>query len=151
MKLQTRAVLTAGIVAATFAPAAFGWPGQPKVPAPRPATSSGPPPAWIESSSRSTWLAYSGYCWKTACADYLPPASRPDLPTISIVRGTAVRLHFGFRPSKVTITALGARTSTRNFVPAQIVTWSPRTAGIFTLSLRSPSGTVGYAGRVRFR
>ena len=151
MKMRTQAVLAGGIVAATFAPAAFGWPGQPKVPAPRPATASGPPPAWIESSRQTTWLAYSGYCWKTVCADYLPPASRPDLPTFAIVRGAAIRLHFGFQPSKVTITALGARTSTRSFAPAQVIIWRPRTDGIFNVSLRSSSGTVGYAERLRFR
>lgn len=146
-----RSLLIPALVGATLAPTALAWAGRPTSPAPRPATASGPPPAWAETSSRSNWLAYSGYCWKTVCADYLPPASRPDLPTLGIVRGASIRIHFGFRPSRTSVTTLGATTSTRSVPPAQVVTWRPTAEGVFTLSLKGPAGTVGYAAKIRFR
>lgn len=149
--MRFRPLLVAAVLAAACAPAALAWAGRPASPAPKPATTTGPPPAWAATASRSTWLAYSGYCWKTVCADYLPPASRPDLPTITIVRGASIRVHFGFRPSKVSVTRLGPTTSTTSLSPAQLVIWKPAAAGVFTFSLKGSAGTVSYAAKVRFR
>ena len=149
--MRFRSFLVAAAVAAACAPTALAWAGRPVSSAPKPATAAGPPPAWAETASRSSWLAYSGYCWRTVCADYLPPASRPDLPTIGIVRGASIRIHFGFRPSKVTVTTLGKPTSTRSLAPAQVVTWRPTAAGVFTFSLKGSNGTVGYAAKIRVR
>jgi hypothetical protein len=148
--MRFRSFLVAAAAAATCAPAALAWAGLPVSSAPKPATAAGPPPAWAETASRSKWLAYSGYCWKTICADYLPPASRPDLPTIRIARGASIRIHFGFRPSKVSVTTLGTTTSTRSLAPTQVVMWRPTAAGVFTFSLKGSHGTVGYAAKIRF-
>lgn len=149
--MRCRSLLVAAALAAAFVPAALAWAGRPASPAPKPATAAGPPPAWAETASRSSWLAYAGYCWKTVCADYLPPASRPDLPTLAIVRGASIRVHFGFRPSKVSVTTLSTPTSTRSLAPAQVVTWRPAAAGVITFSLKGSAGTVGYAAKIRFR
>ncbi len=149
--MRLRRLMLFGFAAMVVAPLALAWAGRPTSPAPKPATRTGPPPAWAEAPSKSTWLAYSGYCWKTVCADYLPPASRPDLPTIAIARGTIVRLHFAFRPSKITLTSLGATTSQKNLTPAQVVTWKPSAAAVFTLSLKGALGTVAYPAKIGFR
>ena len=144
-------LLTAVLVSAVAPAAALAWAGPPAAAPPKPATAAGPLPAWAETASRSSWLAYSGYCWKTGCADYLPPASRPDLPVLTITRGGSVRFHFGFRPTSVSVTVLGSTTTTTNLAATQVVTWKPRTAGVFTLALKAPPGSAGYAGRIRFR
>lgn len=144
-------VIAASAAAATCAPLALAWAGHPAAPPPKPATPTGPPPAWAETPSTSSWLAYSAYCWKTVCAEYLPPASRPNLPTIRIARGTTVRAHFAFQPSKLSITTLGATTSTRSLAPARVARWRPTAAGVTTLSLKNSAGSVGYVVRVRFR
>ena len=149
--MRLRLLMLFAFAAMVVTPFALAWAGRPTSPAPKAATRTGPRAAWAETVSKSTWLAYSGYCWKTVCADYLPPASRPDLPTIAIARGTVVRLHFAFRPSKITVTSLGATTSQKTLTPAQVVAWKPLAAGVFTLSLKGALGTVGYAAKVRFR
>lgn len=149
--MRLRSFLAIAALAAVCVPAALAWPGRPASPAPKPATASGPPPAWAETATRSYWLAYAGYCWRTSCADYLPPASRPDLPTIVATRGAVLRLHFGFRPSRVTVTTLSGKTATRSLPPGQVVSWRPTTAGVFTISLKGAPGTTGYAAKIRFR
>ncbi len=144
-------LLIAALVCAAAPAAALAWAGPPTAAPPKPATAGGPSPAWAETASRSSWLAYSGYCWKTACVDYLPPASRPDLPVVSIARGGSVRFHFGFRPTSVSVTVLGSTMTTAKLAAAQVVTWKPRTAGVFTLALKAAPGSASYAGRIRFR
>lgn len=53
----------------------------PPGPPPKPAGVPGaPPPAWIDSGTAEKWLAYSTYCWKVACVDYVSPEMRRDLP-----------------------------------------------------------------------
>src|SRR6266849_6917428 len=91
-------VLVALALALTV-PAALAWPGRPGVPPPKGA----PPPAWIETSAKSAWLAYGSYCWKTACVDMIPPQSRPDLPAFGVKRGGTVRVHLGFTAKSVSV------------------------------------------------
>jgi hypothetical protein len=144
-------LLAAVLLCAVTPAAALAWAGPPAAAPPKPATTAGPLPAWAETASRASWLAYSAYCWKTACADYLPPASRPDLPVVTIVRGASIRFHFGFRPTSISVTVLGSTTATAKLAAAQVVTWKPRAAGVFTLALKAPPGSASYAGRIRFR
>jgi len=118
---------------------------------PKPATPSGPPPAWVESGTRSTWLAYSGYCWRTTCADYLPPASRPDLPALVATRGTRVAIHLAFRPSSASVTVLGATPLTTKLAVDRVLTWRPTRGGVFTVNLKTAAGSASYAGRLRLR
>ena len=151
MDKKTRSVLLAVLITLLVASTASAWNQQPSRPAPKPATPSGPPPAWVETTAASQWLAYSGYCWKTVCADYLPPASRSDLSSIVEAKGATVRFHFAFRPSSISVTTLGPKVVTRRLVSASVVSWRPPSEGVFTLALKAPSGTAGYVGRIRFR
>src|SRR5437773_10984712 len=74
--MKTRlALIIVGLAVAAPALAA-SWPGRPTAKPPA-LQQPGPPPGWVETHARWSWLAYSSYCWKTTCADYLPPASRP--------------------------------------------------------------------------
>lgn len=141
----------AGVALAFAASVAHAWPGRPVAPPPKPATSAGPPPAWAETVTAAKWLAYAGYCWKTGCADYLPPASRPDLPTLTVRSGGSVRLHLGFTPRSAVVTMLsGASTRTR-LALREVVLWRPKRQGIFTVSVKAAAGSVSYAARIRFR
>ena len=149
--MRVRWIIVGSAVAAVCVPAALAWSGRPAPPVPKPATAAGPPPAWAETSTKSVWLAFSGYCWKTTCADYLPPASRPDLPTIRLAHGAGIRVHFGLRPSKLSITLLGAKTTTRTVAPVQVITWRPGESGVATFSLKGSSGSASYAARIRIR
>lgn len=144
-------ILAIAAVAVASGSAALAWSGRPAPPAPKPATAAGPPPSWAETAAKSVWLAYSGYCWRTTCADYLPPASRPDLPTIRLARGAYVRVHFGFRPNKLSITLLGAKPTATTVAPAQIITWRPSGPGVVTFSLKGSSGSASYAAKIRIR
>lgn len=148
---RTFPIIIAAVAAVVAASAAFAWAGRPAQPPPKPATASGPPPAWAETASASKWLAYAGYCWRTVCADYLPPASRPDLPAIRIARGARLRLHFGFRPTTLVVTTLASTTSRQTVTPAQVVIWRPKRQGAATLSLKGAGGSVTYAVRIGFR
>src|SRR6266508_6281823 len=87
--------------AALGAPAALAWPGRPPVRPPSPPADGAPPPAWVETQTRSNWLAYGSYCWTpsdghAACVDMIPPQSRPELPTVRVARGSTVRIHLAF-------------------------------------------------------
>ncbi len=149
--MRVRSIIAITAVAGVCIPVALAWAGRPALPAPKPATAAGPPPAWAETTARSAWIAYSGYCWKTTCADYLPPASRPDVPTIRLARGASIRVHFGFRPTKLSITLLGAKTTTTAVAPAQVITWRPSEPGVATFSLKGSSGSASYAVKIRIR
>jgi len=107
-----------------------------------------PPPAWIEAGSTQRWLAYSSYCWKTACVDFLPPAMRPDVPVVTVRRGQAVRLHFGFAPSSVTVAPVGG--GSRRLPPARTISWRPP-AGLLAITAKSKTGSAGYLVRIRLR
>ena len=109
---------------------------------------SGPPPAWIEVGGRSVWLAYSSYCWrtrtKTLCADYVPPSYRKDIPTVRARRGEAARLHFGFRPRRVTV-------GTQKLAPGRVTRWRVTKAGLALIFVLAPAGDASYVVRVRLR
>src|SRR5213592_4291796 len=117
------AVMGLGLALTTAALAA-SWPGRPTT-APPKLTQPGPPPAWIETHTTARWLAYSSYCWKTRCVDYLPPASRPDLPRVRVARGGVVRIHFAFVPKDVRVTLLSTPPRRAKLPAALIVEWKP--------------------------
>ena len=96
------AALAIAFASIAHAPGAT-WPGPPGARAPD--TGSGPPPAWVETHTRSLWLAQSSYCWRSGsrsiCADFAPPQYRTGIPTLRVHRGATVRIHFGFTPRSV--------------------------------------------------
>jgi hypothetical protein len=127
------------------------WPGPPAAKPPK-LSQSGPPPAWIETHTKSSWLAYSSYCWKTTCADYLPPQSRTDLPVVVVRRGATVRVHFAFAPTQVHVTTfVGTRLKHAIFRPVRTVNWRPTITGVVSFDLRGGSGSASYVARVRVR
>ncbi|MGH7960567.1 MAG: hypothetical protein ACRERD_01920, partial [Candidatus Binatia bacterium] len=62
-----------------------------------------PPPAWVDAESGSHWLAYSTYCWRSTCVDYVAPGDRDDLPTIRVRQGEMIRFHLEFRPREAVL------------------------------------------------
>jgi hypothetical protein len=141
-------VVFAGALGAA-APAA-AWPGPPRTAAPHVKGASGPPAAWLETRTRSVWLAFSGYCWKTTCADFPPPQSRTNLPVVRVRRGALVRVHFAFTPSEVHATTFAGTTLRHAALrPARTTGWRPPRAGIVSFDVRGTSGSASYLVRVR--
>ena len=105
MDLRRRHVVKRGALATLAVLALAGAavaapPGKPPKPAGVPGA---PPPAWIDAGAAEKWLAYSSYCWKVACVDYVSPEMRKDLPVLTIRRGQPVTLHLGFVPSQLSV------------------------------------------------
>src|SRR5712691_5956673 len=106
-----------------LASARADWPGRPKGDPPR-LHQKGPPTAWIETPTRSTWLAYGSYCWTTLCVDMVPPAMRKDIPRVAVKRGDAVRVHLSFAPSTAAVVLLrGDRPRTLRLQAKRVLVW----------------------------
>ena len=153
---MTRAILLVAVLIVVPVALAAGWPGPPRTPAPR-LTQQGPPPAWAETRSRATWMAFSSYCWsraagakrKAVCADMIPPQSRTDLPTLAAGAGQHVRFHFTFAPRSVHLTVFRGG-SFRHFVlpPRRTVSWMQSTTGVASLDVRAAAGDASYLIRI---
>lgn len=127
------------------------WPGPPACDPPK-LHQDGPPPAWLETSLRSTWLAFGSYCWATVCADMIPPSMRKDIPTVSVKRGAAVRVHLAFVPLKANIVLLrGKSTRTLRLQPKRAFVWRPQVGGLALVDVHAGRGSAGYLVRVRLR
>ncbi len=127
------------------------WPGPPTRDPPR-LHQDGPPPAWLETSVRSTWLAYGSYCWTTVCADMIPPSMRKDIPTVSVKRGAAVRVHLAFVPLKANIVLLrGQSIHSLRLKPKRVLVWRPQVGGLALVDVRGRPGSAGYLVRIRLR
>ena len=151
-------LLILGVVAGSAA--AAGWPGPPRSHAPR-LTQQGPPPAWVETHSKTRWMAFSSYCWSTAagatvrkavCADMIPPQSRSDLPTLKVRRGEVVRIHLAYLPRGVHLTLYRAM-SFKHYVlaPRRVLAWRAAGTGVVAVDVRAASGTASYLVRVTAR
>ena len=141
------ALIALGLAFAAPALAAT-WPGQPTANPPKLQQPS-PPPAWIETHTRSSWLAYSSYCWKTTCADFLPPASRTDLPRVRLTRGASVRIHFAFLPRDARVTLISAHAAKRvSLKRARIVEWKPSAPGVAVIETHAAAGSASYTARI---
>ena len=140
-----RGALAALAVLALVGSAVAAPPGKP----PKPAGVSGaPPPAWIDAGAAEKWLAYSSYCWKLACVDYVSPEMRKDLPVLTIRRGQSVTVHLGFVPSQLSVTQ---GTKTRSLVPRKAVTWRPAAGVASIFAVRKAGGDASYAVRITVR
>jgi hypothetical protein len=146
MKVCVPAVAAA--FAAAAASAAIAWPGQPTTPAPRPPQADAPPPAWIESHSRSTWLAYGSYCWKTSCVDMIAPTARSDLPSLRVERRTVVRVHLGFTAKSINVTRNGRKVRVNVDSTGRIVFWHAIGGGIVIVSAKG-FGDASYVAKLR--
>jgi hypothetical protein len=113
-------------------------------PGPPPTAGPGaPPPAWVELTKVSRWLAFSGYCWDSVCVRPRAPSTRTDLPVIRVPAGRIVRIHFGF-PARSIAVSVGSRVGS---LPAgRLVSWRVARKGISVISATAPGhGTVSYA------
>jgi hypothetical protein len=149
---RTTVVAAAAFVVLGASASALPWPGRPTMPPPVVQGAAGPPPAWVESRTRSLWLAYSSFCWRTTCADYVHPLSRADLPQLRLPPGALIRVHFAFRPREVhAITFVGKTGKGVALKPARITTWRPRQRGVVSFDVRGPGGSASYVVRLRFQ
>jgi hypothetical protein len=106
-----------------------------------------PPPAWFRLRSRDRWLAYSSYCWKTACVDMIPPQLLPDLPRARAKLGERLTIHLAFKPRRLEIARVGDRGAARHWtLPAEQVTaWTIRTRGVLLVYAEGASGSASCA------
>lgn len=135
-------------IAALPAGAAGAWAGRPPAAPPVPAQASGPPPAWLDTSTTAAWFDYGSYCWRTGCADYIPPAQRPGLREISLAKNAVVRMHFGFAPKSVIVRFVSSRKAVR-LPPSRVVTWTVKAAGVISVEVRGAGGSASYVIRLR--
>jgi hypothetical protein len=125
------------------------WAGRPKRDPPR-LSQQGPPPAWIETATRSKWLAYGSYCWTTLCVDMIPPAMRKDIPVLAVRAANAVRVHVAFVPRTASVVILrGDRPVTLRLQPRQVLVWRPRVSGLALVDVRGARGSAAYLVRLR--
>ncbi len=115
----------------------------------------GPPPAWIETRAGSFWLAYSTYCWKTVCADYIAPTcTEPMIPELVVTRDEKVTLHLRFDPKEAGLRRFhdGAVTGQETKLePVREPVWVVGRAGPFAVHATSGEGQdASYAGCIRF-
>ena len=130
-------------------PAALAWPGPPKTPPPTPPLPIAPPPAWIEIQAKSAWLYYGVYCWKTTCADLIPPEMRPGLPVFVAARQQTLRVHLGFAATSATVSIDRRKLPAKLDPRRRIISWNAAHAGILTISARASAGSASYVARLR--
>jgi hypothetical protein len=109
-----------------------------------------PPPAWIETQTNRAWLFYGSFCWKTSCADLIPPETRPGLPVFTVARGQTVRVHLQFVATSATASIDRHKLSTTFNAKNRILSWSAERAGILTVFARA-NGDASYVTRLRIR
>jgi hypothetical protein len=141
-----RALLVVGLLAAG-APAALAWPGPPKTHPPKPPAPGAPPPAWIGTISKSAWLAFGSYCWKTSCVDMIPPETRPGLPSVTVSRARTVRVHLGFAAGTAMVAIDKKRVVAKLDATKRIVSWTAMRGGFLVVSARA-AGSASYVARL---
>lgn len=147
LRLIVAVALTAAGVAAAGCGADDGA-GSPTSPPPTiTAVDSVPPPAWVETRSGRRWLAFSDFCWFTACIDFRQPAERNDVPVVRVESGETIRFHLGFEPESVAIQVASARYALK---AAEVPEWRVRGRGGFaTLETTGGKGRAKYLARLR--
>jgi hypothetical protein len=147
----TRKLLIAAVLVTALAASAAAAPPRPP---PKVGGAPGdPPPAWIEAGGVQKWLAFSSFCWKTTCADFIAPAMRTDVPSLSVRRGQATTIHFPFLPKRVTVSPVtknGAGKSVR-LAAARTVMWRPKAGGLAVISVDAAPGDASYLVRIKLR
>ena len=133
-------------------------PAKPEGPPPK-LDVAAPPPAWVETESDAVWLAYSTYCWKTVCADYVDlRCGAANIPTIRVKPGEKVRFHLGFSPRSLGLTLYGPQSESTDVGPAtaplraeRTVEWQVHRDGAVALGATArKGGDARYAACFRF-
>jgi hypothetical protein len=119
----------------------------------------GPPPAWVHTGDDAVWLAYSTYCWKTACADYVETrCGERRIPTVVVQPGETVLFHLDFNPKSVSLVLDGPENHSEGvgaahapLAAARTVEWKAYRDGPVTLvAIPSGSGDASYVVCFRF-
>lgn len=145
--LTLLAALIAGCGSATTAPSTA-----PRSAGPPPGEMQqyhGPPRAWLETASGSTWLGTGSYCWTdprhSLCVDGIPAScDAPDMPHVAVAPSEPVRAHLGFDPTEASVEGASATTHGRT------VSWKATRDGAFLLFTRWQGGNVSYYGCADF-
>ena len=143
--------MTLLVALVAFAPVALAWPGRPTSPPPTTGTAGAPPPAWIETKTKSTWLLYGSYCWNTSCVDMIPPETRPGLPVFTVGRGSTVRVHLGFAAKSTSVDIDKKTVRAKLDTSKRLVSWTAGRGGILMASARASRGSASYVTRLRVR
>jgi hypothetical protein len=99
----------------------------------------GPPPAYVATRHGSTWLAFSSYCWRSTCADFIPASCRDrGTPKLDVHTGDVVRFRLGFTPKAVWIGF--ARSKAQPLPAARWTSWRVTRGGFFSLGARVTVG-----------
>jgi hypothetical protein len=160
MRMASLLLLVSLLAVVPAAAAGEDWPGRPQSPAPHLAQ-QGPPPAWVETRTKASWMAYGSYCWsapaagrtrKVVCADMVAPQSRTDLRAIVVPQRGLVRIHLGFLPRSAHLTLFrGGSFKHDVLAPRRVMSWSAPAGGIASLDLAAPAGAAAYLIKVRVR
>lgn len=98
-----------------------------------------PPPAWAETESGDTWMAFGSYCWDNGCVDMVPPDQLPDVPQVTVAAGETVIFHLAFNPSEVSLAFFDGRPQVS--LPAEPgISWEVSHTGFVALEARRPEG-----------
>jgi len=142
-------LLSIALAAPAFAASGLAAPAAPpKASPPKPPLPGAPPPAWIETLTTRTWLFYGSYCWKTQCADLIPPETR--LPVFTVARGETVRVHLQFAATSATVSIDRHKLRTTFDAKKRILSWPAARAGVLTVFARA-TGDASYVARLRIR
>jgi hypothetical protein len=117
-------------------------------------TSTSPPPAYLETSSGRTKLAFGSYCWMfisgtggtSACGDSAPFDLFKDLATAQVAGGETVTLVLALTPSQPIEVSLGDHTM--KLPAATRSEWMLTGHGILQVFATFPQGDVSYGIRI---
>jgi hypothetical protein len=112
-----------------------------------------PPPAYVVASRGSTWLAFSSYCWKSTCADFIPAVCADrGIPKLYLRRGEVIHFHLGFLPKSKSVW-ISFKRGMQSLPAARTIAWRVRHGGFFSLGARvrvgSANFSASYSGCIR--
>lgn len=107
-----------------------------------------PPVVHAQVGPRVITLATGSYCWKTTCADMLPPKSRTDIPRAVLANGSRIQITLGFRATSWRVGRLGSSHSER--LPAgRSGSFVVSGSGIYSVEIdHSANGSASYLIRI---
>jgi hypothetical protein len=110
---------------------------------------NGPPRAWLETTSGSTWLSTGSYCWTdprhSLCVDGVAPSCDvPSVPHVEVAPNETVHAHLGFDPTEASVEGASPALHGRT------VSWKASRDGAFSLFTRLQGGDVSYYGCADF-
>ncbi len=118
---------------------------------------SGPPPAYLQTSTAKVRLAQSSYCWGEKggglCPHYAPPScvGFAPAPHVKVQRGERVRLLLGFKPTTLTIQLPVPLGPTVKLPPRRTSSFRITRTGVLLVSGADARGDTSYAACIVLR